>query len=67
MRRGFWSGLLTGGLVGSAMTLFVYPQLKPVTKSAVLKNTLGIRRRLTGTWRSAREGLTRALVRRMFR
>lgn len=37
MRRGFWNGLLTGGVVGAVVGLFVAPQLKPDTRRTLKK------------------------------
>lgn len=67
MRKGFWSGLITGGLVGTAMTLFIYPQLKPQSRAAVARSSQGLRQGASRFWQRAKEGVARALVRRLFR
>lgn len=36
MARGFWRGVLTGGLIGAAVSLIVLPQLRPDTRDEIL-------------------------------
>ncbi len=35
-RQGFWSGLLTGGLIGMLVAIAVAPQLKPETRDKII-------------------------------
>lgn len=35
MRKGFWNGLITGGLIGAVAAMFMAPQLKRERKELV--------------------------------
>lgn len=37
MARGFWNGLLAGGIVGAMAAMFVSPQMKPVQTKTIVK------------------------------
>lgn len=47
MARGFWRGVITGGLIGAAVSLIVLPQLRPDTRAEILTRShdLGSRAR----------------------
>lgn len=36
MARGFWRGVITGGLIGAAVSLIVLPQLRPDTREEIM-------------------------------
>jgi gas vesicle protein len=36
MARGFWRGVITGGLIGAAGSIIVLPQLRPDTREQIM-------------------------------
>lgn len=36
MARGFWRGVITGGLIGAAVSIIVLPQLRPDTREQIM-------------------------------
>ncbi|MHB8171535.1 MAG: hypothetical protein ACYDG6_08330 [Thermincolia bacterium] len=38
-RRGFFNGMLAGGVIGAAMALFIRPQMKPSPKKGLIAKT----------------------------
>jgi gas vesicle protein len=55
MRKGFWRGLLTGGVVGAIMGMVMSPQRRPGGRFTVAAGRL--QRRATRMWKRTRGGL----------
>ncbi|MEW6523901.1 MAG: YtxH domain-containing protein [Bacillota bacterium] len=52
MRRTFWRGLLTGGVVGAVMGMLMAPQRRPVGRVAMATDRM--QRRAVRLWRRTR-------------
>lgn len=55
MNRGFWRGVITGSLVGAAVSLLVLPQLRPDTRAKLLARSHDIGRRAKTVIRRVRD------------
>jgi len=53
MRRGFFNGLLTGGLIGAALIMMVTPQFKK-ERVNLMKDTKDTRKKARGVVRSVK-------------
>jgi len=38
-QRGFWGGILTGGIIGMLVAIAVAPQLKPETRDRIMRTS----------------------------
>lgn len=55
MRRGFWNGVMAGGLIGAVVGMLFAPQLHTGARHRVIEGGKRIGRRAQQLWRRGRE------------
>ncbi|MGE5559857.1 MAG: hypothetical protein ACM3XN_02220 [Chloroflexota bacterium] len=59
MARGFWRGVITGGLIGAAVSIIVLPQLRPDMREEIMMRGRDIGSRAKDAFRRVRRDYRR--------
>ena len=57
MRKGFWNGLVAGGLLGATMAWFMSPQMKPGSARRIMGRSRGVGGRARRMLRQVSDGI----------